>query len=466
MKIWMSMNESRVAGSFRDPSGFIFGRDGEYFRQVNLSYRDEYDLLLESGLYENLTNDGLLISHREAEADAPEPALAYKILRPEPITTISYPYEWCFSQLQDAARLTLRIQKRALTRGMSLKDCSAYNIQFQEGRPVLIDTLSFERYEEGRPWVAYRQFCQHFLAPLALMAYTDVRLSQLLRVFIDGLPLDLTSRLLPWRTRVVLPLLVHVHLHAAAQKRYANAVVSQVSHGRQMSKTALLGLVDGLRRAVMKLRWKSASIGWADYYDTNAYSADALAAKKAVVAGFIESARPTSVWDLGANTGQFSRLASDRGIPTVAFDLDPAAVELDYQECRSKGERRLLPLVLDLTNPSPSLGWNNEERSSMFERGPADMVLALALIHHLIISNNVPLVDLAAFFSRLCNWLVIEYVPKDDPQVARLLANRKDIFDDYTPETFERVFATCFTIRGVEALPDSGRKLYLMSRTG
>jgi hypothetical protein len=462
----MSMNESRFAGSFRDPSGFIFRRDGTYFRQVNLRYKEEYDLLLRSGLYENLVNDNLLIPHREVGVEAPEPTLAYKILQPEPIGAVSYPYEWCFSQLQDAAKLTLKIQKRAMMRGMSLKDCSAYNIQFLKGGPILIDTLSFEKYEEGVPWIGYRQFCQHFLAPLALIAYTDVRLSQLLRVYIDGLPLDLASRLLPWKTRVVVPLLVHVHLHAAAQRRYAEAKVAQVGRGRQVSKTALLGLVDDLRRVVTKLRWKPSSAGWVDYYDTHSYAPGALDAKKTLVAEFIESARPTAVWDIGANIGHFSRLASDRGIPTVAFDSDPAAVELNYREVRSKGEKQLLPLVLDLTNPSPNLGWSNEERASIFDRGPTDMILALAIIHHLAISNNVPLGDLARFFSRLCSWLVIEFVPKNDPQVARLLANRNDIFADYSTKAFEQAFAKHFTIRRVEPLPDSGRTLYMMARVG
>ena len=458
------MNEGRVSSSFRDPSGFVFRRNGVYFRQVNRSYQDEYDLLLRSGLYENLVSDGLLISHRETKARSPEPCLAYKILQPDPITTISHPYEWCFSQLKDAARITLKIQKRALNRGMSLKDCSAYNIQFQEGHPVLIDTLSFEKYTEGIPWVAYRQFCQHFLAPLALMSHTDVRLSQLLRVYVDGVPLDLASRLLPWRTRAILTLLVHLHLHAAAQKRYAGARVAEVGGGRRMPKTALLGLIDNLRRAVEKLSWKPTSTSWVDYYDTHAYAPDTLEHKRMLVDEFLAGVQPKGVWDLGANTGLFSRLASARGIPTVAFDLDPGAVELNYLECISKGEHNLLPLVLDLTNPSPSLGWENRERSSFFERGPVDMVMALALIHHLAISNNVPLADLAAFFGRLSHWLIIEFVPKEDAQVTRLLANREDIFPEYTSEAFERAFSRVFTIHRAEPLRGSGRRIYLMEQ--
>ena len=176
---------SRVdSGSFRDSNGFVFWQDGALYRQVNTSYKDNYEHLMESGLYEVLVSGGLLLPHEEVNIQSSQPDLAYKVIRPELIPFISYPYEWCFSQLKDAALTTLEIQKTCLDFGMSLKDCSAYNIQFRKGKPVLIDTLSFEKYREGQPWVAYRQFCQHFLAPLALMSHKDIRLNQLLRVYI------------------------------------------------------------------------------------------------------------------------------------------------------------------------------------------------------------------------------------------------------------------------------------------
>ena len=189
---------ANISGSFRDPSGFLFSQDGLIYRQINNCYKENYDYLINSGLYKDLLNSGLLISHKEVGSAYARSNDAYKIIRPEPLVFISYPYEWCFSQLRDAALLTLKIQKKSLQHGMSLKDCSAYNIQFKKSKPIFIDTLSFEKYEADRPWVAYKQFCQHFLVPLALMVYKDIRLSQLFRIYIDGIPLDLAIKLLPF----------------------------------------------------------------------------------------------------------------------------------------------------------------------------------------------------------------------------------------------------------------------------
>jgi ribosomal protein L11 methylase PrmA len=456
--------ESRLAASFRDPNGFIFTRDGVLYRQVNRTYRENYEMLAASGLYENLVSASLLVPHEEVELEPEAPELAYKILRPERVPFISYPYEWGFSQLKDAALTTLRIQKRALARGMTLKDASAYNLQFSNGRPVLIDTLSFEAYREGEPWVAYRQFCQHFLAPLALMAYCDVRMGQLLRVYIDGVPLDLASRLLPFRTRLNFDLLTHLHIHAAAQQRYSDKTVDKAALSRQMNKVSFQGLIDSLQSAIRKLSWKPAGTEWGEYYADTNYTDQAQEHKKQVVAEFLERIRPENVWDLGANTGLFSRLASERGIPTLAFDIDPAAVELNYLASVEKKEKHILPLQLDLTNPSPAIGWQNRERLSLLERGPAGAVMALAVIHHLAISNNVPLRQLAAFFHSLSPYLIIEFVPKSDSQVQRLLATREDIFVDYHPEGFESAFGEFFEILESAAIHDSQRKLYLLKR--
>jgi ribosomal protein L11 methylase PrmA len=455
-------DESRVAASFRDPNGFMFTRGGALYRQVNVSYREHYEQLLASGLYENLASAGLLIPHEEVDLEPEAPELAFKILRPERVPFISYPYEWSFSQLKDAALTTLRIQKRALARGLTLKDASAYNLQFREGRPVLIDTLSFEVYREGEPWVAYRQFCQHFLAPLALMAYCDVRLGQLLRVYIDGIPLDLASRLLPFRTRLNFSLLTHLHLHAAAQQRYSGKTIAKADASRQMNKVAFQGLIDSLQSAVRKLAWKPSGTEWGAYYSDTNYTDQAQEHKQQVVADFLRRTQPESVWDLGANTGLFSRLASDQGLSTLAFDIDPAAVELNYLSSKEKKEKEILPLLLDLTNPSPAIGWQNRERQSLVERGPAGAVLALAVIHHLAISNNVPLGQVAAFLHSLTRRLIVEFVPKSDSQVQRLLATRLDIFPEYTKEGFERAFRPYFQIEDTIPVRDSERCLYLM----
>ncbi len=457
--------DRKLGASFRDPSGFLFTAGGQLYRQVNQAYREEYQRLLDSGLYQELVEKRLLIPHEEADVPAAEPALAYKVIRPERVPFISYPYEWSFSQYQDAALATLEIQKRALARGMSLKDASAYNIQFYQGKPVLIDTLSFETYQEGQPWVAYRQFCQHFLAPLALMALVDVRLSQWMRVSIDGVPLDLASQLLPWKTRLSFALGMHIHTHARSQQKHAASADRGAGAMRgKMSKVAFQGLIDSLESAVRSLAWEPGGTEWGDYYQDTNYSDTALEHKQTLVAEYIDAAQPQSVWDLGANTGVFSRIASERGIPTVAFDIDPTAVERGYREVKQHGEKLLLPLLQDLTNPSADLGWHNRERSSLLGRGPADLVLALALIHHLAISNNVPFDRLADFFAGAGRWLVIEFVPKSDSQVRRLLSTRQDIFPDYDFETFEEVFSTRFKIHRCEAVQDSERRLYLMER--
>jgi ribosomal protein L11 methylase PrmA len=413
-------------------------------------------------LYERLTDRGLLIPHEEVELSHRFSSAAYKVLRPAVLTFVSYPYEWSFSQLQDAALLTLSIQREALERGMTLKDASAYNVQFEQGRPVFIDTLSFESYREGQPWVAYRQFCQHFLAPLALMSRRDIRLNQLLRAHLDGVPLDLASRLLPWGTRLRPGLLMHVHLHARAQRSFAGRKVTQT--GRGMSHAAMLGLLESLEGAVRGLRWEPRGTEWGDYYEDTNYSPQALEGKKRLVREFLGEVAPRTVWDLGGNVGLFSRIASEAGIFTLSLDVDPAAVEKNYRTCVERRETYLLPLLQDLRNPSGGLGWAHAERMSLEERGPADAVLALALVHHLAIGNNLPLARIAEQFSRLCRHLIIEFVPKSDSQVQRLLRNREDIFPQYTRERFEEEFQERFRIERRETISDSERILFCMQR--
>ncbi len=458
------MTTGVLPASFRDPAGFVWADNGTLYRQINDAYRAHYDALMSSGLYEALVGRGLLVPHEEVAVPGPRPG-AYKVIRPEVVEFVSYPYEWCFGQLRDAALITLETQKLAMDFGMSLRDASAYNVQFQRGRPVLIDTLSFERYEEGRPWVAYRQFCQHFLAPLALMSYRDVRLGSLLRQYIDGIPLDLASELLPFRTRLKPPLALHLHAHARMIVRYGRREVSQRATKRRFGKHAFTGLVAGLERAVRKLHWEPGLSAWRDYYEeSDHYSSAATDEKTQLVAEFVAQTSPRVVWDLGANIGTFGRVAATNGAFVACFDIDPACVELNYRRSVEAGETRLLPLVCDLTNPSPALGWSHAERMSMAERGPADLVLALALVHHLAIGNNVPFDRLAAFFACLGDRLVIEFVPKDDPMVAKMLSTRTDVFDAYNEEGFVSAFGDLFEVERRERLTESPRSLYLMRK--
>jgi hypothetical protein len=457
----MNAHIKRESSSFRDPDGFIFSYNGKLYRCINFSYQQNYEHLIQSGLYDKLVENELLIPHKEVQIPNIETTINYyKILEPEVIPFISYPYEWSFSQLKDAALVTLQIQKMALQYGMCLKDASAYNIQFRHGKPILIDILSFEKYQEDKPWVAYKQFCEHFLAPLALMAYKDIRLNQLLKIYIDGIPLNLATKLLPFRSWLRLSLLLHIHLHARSQKYLLNKNINVDK--RTFSKKSLLSLIDSLESAISKLKWEPEKTEWSEYYKDTNYSQEAMFHKKKLVDDYIEEAKPNTVWDLGANIGIFSRIASNKGIYTVSFDSDPSVVEKSYLQVKNYKERNILPLCVDLTNPSPSIGWSNKERLSLIERGPCDLALMLGLIHHIAISNNVPLIQIADFLSQICRYLIIEFVPKDDSQVQRLLRFRKDVFQDYDEKNFEKAFLNYFSILKREKIVDSKRTIYLM----
>ena len=454
----------RAPGSFRDPSGFVFAAGGTLYRQVNRSFADEYDACVSSGLYDDLIASGMLVAHRDVGAGLAAAPDAHTVIQPTLVPFISYPYEWSFGQLRDAALLTLDVQERALDRGFVLRDASAYNVQLVDGCPLFIDTLSFERYRDGAPWAAYKQFCEHFLVPLALMSARDARCGRLQREYLDGIPLDLGSALLPRGSWLRPGMLLHVHLHARAMRRYASASVAEVSGGRRVSKRAMLRLVASLRDAVQGLDWRPAGTTWVDYASDHNYSDQAIEAKRRLVREYVAAVAPRTVWDLGGNTGTFSRVAREVADSVVCFDADPAAVELNYREVRARKETGLLPLQMDLMNPSAAHGWAHEERLSLEARGPADLIMALALVHHLAIANNVPLPVLASWLARLGGALLIEFVPKSDSQVGCLLTNRADIFPQYTPEGFERAFESRWRIAAKQRIDDSPRTLYLMRR--
>lgn len=452
------------AASFRDPAGFVFHDNGGIFRQVNRTGREDYDLLMSTGLYAELVKDNSIISHEEA---GPELSLApgtlYKIIKPEKIPFISYPYEWSFSQLKAAALLTLNAHKKAIGKGMALKDASAYNVQFIGSKPVIIDTLSFEKLRE-EPWIAYGQFCMHFLAPLALMSSTDIRLVSMLKTYLDGIPLDLASKLLPFRTWFDISLLTNIHLHAKSRKHYAGKGIKTEDIKGRISKFTMLAIIDGLETAVRGLAWKPAGTQWANYYKDMNYSGEAFSDKKSIVAEFIgrSGVKTGMAWDLGANDGAFSVLAAKRGLYTAAFDVDQAAVEKNFLNTKAEYSGRMLPLLCDLINPSSGIGWMNEERKSLLKRGPADLVLALALIHHLALANNTPLNKIAEFFRACGKHLIVEFVGKEDLQARRLLAFRRRLFDDYTEDNFKAEFLKYFEITSRRQVAGTGRSIYLM----
>ncbi len=456
-------------GSFRDPSGFVYSRDGRLFRQINRSFADRWDQLAGSGLLETLQARGLLVRHEERDLDHAHSADAHAVIEPERIGFISYPYEWSFGELKDAALLTLEAQTIAAAAGHALRDASAYNVQFRDGRPILIDTLSFEPTTD-QPWAAYRQFCEHFLAPLALMAHRDVRSGLMLRDFVDGIPVDLAAALLPGRTKLDLGLASHIHAHGRAQRRHAQRRHAPGSSERtapaprRMSPLQQAALIDNLRRTVEGLSWRPVGTAWADYAGNTSYAEDAARSKDDLVRRFLADAGGEVVWDLGANTGRFSAIAASLGRRVIAWDGDPAATELHYRQVRERGERSVLPLLVDLTNPSPALGWAHTERRSFVDRSNADVVLALALVHHLAVGRNIPLSMIADLFASLAPQLIVEFIPDSDPMVQQLLGARRDAFAYPSIEGFRETFGTRFTVAEDAPISGSARRLLRLIR--
>ena len=451
--------------SFRDPSGYVFNFKGEFYRAVHNSYKDNLVFFESSGLYKNLLDSGQILSYiRQEPSKFNLDDSYYSVLLPDQLKHISYPYEWCFSQLKDAALLTLDIQETALEYGMSLKDSSAFNIQFHKGSPVLIDTLSFEQYQEEDPWIAYQQFCKHFLAPLLLSSFVDIRSIKLLQTFMDGIPLDYVVKQLPFIKLFKPMVFIHIYLHAKAQNKNASNVDSIK---KNISKNSLLGLIGSLRSLINSLKWSPKGTEWGDYYlDTN-YSDLSMEHKGDILNSFLDQLKPKNLWDIGGNTGVFTRLSSNKGVDSILFDIDYAAIEKSYLKSKFENEKNVSSFVMDFINPSPAIGWNNKERLSIMNRGPVDMVLALALIHHLSISNNLPFNFVATFFSRITlKSLIIEFVPKTDSQVQRLLKTRTDIFINYNQNFFEEEFSKFFIIDKSVEVHNSERVIYLMQKRG
>ncbi|MGQ0535697.1 MAG: SAM-dependent methyltransferase, partial [Methanobacteriota archaeon] len=446
------------AGSFRDPAGYVVRRDGRILRRITPAGRDDYRLLMGSGLYDALVADRLLVPHRDLGEDLRGDLL----LSPEELPFVSYPSEWCFSALRDAALLTLRVQRLAVERGMTLRDASAYNVQFRGCRPVFIDTSSFARREPGAPWAAYRQFCMHFLAPLAIMAHVDPRLGSLFRGHLDGVPLDLASRILPLGARLRPSLLVHLLLHG---KMAAGGGAAR-SRKQTVPTSGLLGLLDDLSSAVRRLRPAPLVTPWRDYDETRPYAADAAAEKARIVGDLLDRAAPRTVWDFGCNAGTFARIAAARGIPTVGFDADVGAVEAAYRAGAAEADERFLPLVMDLANPTGPFGWAGRERMSLVARGPADLGLFLALVHHLVLANNLSIDQVVDFAAEAAHRVVVEFVPPDDPQALRLSGRPGIERPPYDRAAFESAFGRRFRIEAAEPIAGSGRVLYLYGRIG
>ena len=408
-----------------------------------------------SGLSERLISRELLVPHFERPAEPWNHPDTSCVLQPQPIPFISYPFEWCFSQLQAAALATLAIQEEALRFGMTLKDAAPENMQFLNGKMVLIDTLSFEP-ATGPVWAAYFQFCRRFLAPLALVAYGDPRMLKLMASEPDGIPLDTASKLLPRHTWLRPSMALHVHLHARADRRRdSRSPPSSALPTRQRA------VVDSLRRAIKNLRWDVPETEWTRYEtEKPTYSPQAWEARERAILDCLHRIRPAVVWDLGAALGHASRMATRQGAVAVALDADPSCVELMWRRARRDDDRHLLPIVQDLLRPTPRSGWAEAELQSLSDRGPADLVLVLGFIHHLTIRGGVPIDLVFEYLATLGRSALVEFIPPSDPIVAEWC--QKFGRPPLTEGAFRSAAEQHYSVIERMAVADSTRVLYLL----
>lgn len=442
-----------LASSFRDPAGHVFTDNGEFFREVTPAGWEDYCCLRRSELDRELLRNGLLVPFEEIE-QTPQSA----ILHLQKLSWISYPYEWCFDQLRDAALLTLEVLRTSLRHGMILKDASAYNIAFRGAMPVFIDHGSFAVYREDQPWQGYRQFVMHFLGPLLLLRRDD-RFRALLRSNLDGLDLDFIAENLPWSGYLRLPELLHVHLHAKFQRKYADSHHAATPKEPKIGKNQLLWMIGRLYEFISSLKPPRLDTEWGDYYNDTNYSSAAFIAKKALVADFLGAVMPERTIDLGANRGEFTMIAARYSNQTIAVDIDPVAIGTLYAALRAGKNSTVHPMLQDLNNPSPGLGLFNAERLSFFDRAKADAVLGLALAHHLRVGGNWPLERIAELFARLAPHALIEFVPREDSQFQRLLRSRPDIYHDWTLPNLIDSLKKYYRQIETSSIPESGRFL-------
>ena len=451
--------------SFRDPGGNIFLIDEKIFRTVNPVAVADFDYVESTDLLDKLVMKGWCIDSKRVDPKSMNGIAqdAHYVLEHSRIPFISYPYEWSFSALKSAALLHLDIHMLALSHGVTLSDASAYNIQFVGASPIFIDRLSFVRYNDGDLWIGHRQFCEQFLNPLLLRALVGIPHNAWYRGRLEGIPTEDLNRLIPSTKKLSLRVLAHVVLQSNFQKHartHRSTVQTQQLRQARIPLPGLVKMLANLRAWIEKL--EPADTGptvWGTYSKANSYASAEREEKHRFVAEFVSGVQPRMLFDIGCNSGDFSMTALDAGSGSaIGFDFDQSALDLGFSRSQ-KTDAQFLPLFLDAANPSPDQGWACKERKSLQDRAAADGLLALAFVHHLAITKNVPLEGLLGWLTGLAPQGVIEFIPKSDPMVQELLGLRKDIFEEYTEEAFFGYLGQFATVERCLQVSNSGRKL-------
>ena len=449
-------------GSFRDRNNQVYYESGEVFRDISSGALDHWRALANEPFFRTFTEKGCVIG---TEIVAEHCGRWAATLRHDRVPFISYPYEWPFGMLRDAALLHLDILAEAIKSGWILKDATAYNVQWIGHRPVFIDTTSFEPYKLGTPWFAYRQFCMMFLYPLLMKAYRDIDFAPILRSNLDGIEPVEAAKYFSRFDAIKRGVLMHVFLHAKMQKRGERAELTGAKGAErtpQHSEAMILGTINSMRRLIQSLEVRGGQTAWSHYDQTHSYGDASFAEKATFVERNVSIRRHSMVWDLGCNTGTFSKICSPHADYVVAMDGDAVTIEKLYSRLHVREVANVLPLVMNLTNTSPAQGWMGRERKTVEERGKPDFVLCLALIHHMVISANIPLRSYIEWIRGLCGSAIIEFVGPEDEMTQKLLQNRVNQYADFNERNFLAIAGEMFTVRDSMALKGGRRTIYCL----
>ena len=454
-------NTSPHQASFRDPSGYMF-YDGDVLRRaINPIYFKQYNALKDSGFFKTLITNKLLIPHTQTTVSDQQ-----IVITPEPIAFITNPYEWSFEQYKHAALHTLKVHKYALSKGFILKDASAYNVTFHKGSPVFIDTLSFDFYEKDTPWRAYKQFITHFFGPLVLASYHGTEIFKMLQTHIDGIPVKLIASLLPGKSKLSSTIYTNIHLLAKMERTHSEDYKAETKIAK-LSLKAQNNIIDNLFDFIKKLSIKEET-EWGNYYDKTNYNDAAFQGKKTLIEDWVTALNPQRLIDIGGNDGTFARTVVTKVPHVIVTDIDSNAVGYNYKQIQQNKETNMLAFVCDVLQPAPGIGLNNSERNSLVERlqdYSPDVTMALALIHHITLSGNVPFDRSAQFFAAFSKHLILEFPTREDSWVSSLLVRKREFmnhFDFYNQEAFEDGYKHYFDIQKKETVPGTKRVLYLL----
>jgi hypothetical protein len=478
--------------SYKDTAARVIEKNGLYYRYIFTEYQREYDHLMQSGLYEKLNDKGLIIEHKELnesqrtnfEIDiVGNKDNVYCIIQPTQIAFQSYPFEWSYTQWQKAIISYLKINQIALQFGMILKDATPHNFYLNSGKAILLDTSSFSFFNEGDPWIAYRQFCSEFLSPIALMHYNGQKWSRITNVHLRGLPLNFVSKQLPYKSWFNTTVLLHIHMHA----KYANAEGATNKKNDQKDK---VNSTNGIQTKIEQKHYKGFSIEklnyifstmlntltkwekpyefekhWSTYYKKDIESEMYLENKEIIIKKWLERTQPNSVVDIGANTGRFSFIAANYSKRIIAIESDDICVDIMEAKIHKENSSNINVLMQELAETTPNLGVVEKEIKSIFTRAQSEMALALALEHHLHISNQISFSQIAEMFSLFSKrYLITEFVPANDEKVRILVKDRNVSLNEYTIENFTIALSKYYKIIEQTEIMGSKRTIMLLEK--